>query len=334
MEYTKKKFFITGITGFVGSHMTDKLLSEGVEKVYGLKRWRSRTENIKHLLESPRLELYEGDLLDFSSIFNALNSCKPDVIYHFAAQSFPGASYDRPIDTLNTNIIGTANLFEQIKIIRKMDPSFDPIVLSVSTSEVYGNPLEEELPIKETHPYRPANPYSISKVGHDLLSQYYYTAYGINVIITRMFSHEGIRRGKEFAISSFARQIALHEKLKKKPYIIKVGNLNSVRTYSHIDDAVNAYWLAIQYGKIGEIYNIGGQEHMKIGEMLEKLLALSTIQREEFVIWEDPLLLRPVDITLQIPSSEKFESHTGWKTKKHIDDICRDILNYWRIKEQ
>ena len=211
----------------------------------------------------------------------------------------------------------------------------DPLVVSISTSEVYGNPTEDEVPITELNPIRAANPYSISKVGHDLMTQYYNKAYGIKTIITRMFSHEGSRRGKKFALSSFAHQIVKAEKHydfygEDIPYEVKVGNLDSVRTYNHISDAVEAYWLCINKAVIGEIYNIGGDETCTVGEALERLLHFSNIPRKQWKITVDPALVRPTDITLQIPSSDKFRKQTGWKPTKGVDDICVDLLDYWR----
>jgi len=333
-----RKFFITGITGFVGSHMLDYILKhDDSAHVYGFTRWRSDLSNIKHAINHPRLTLINGDLLDAGSVNRALNMATPDVIYHFAAQSLPETSFYTPLHTLQANTLGTTTLFE---CIRQCD--IDPLVVSISTSEVYGNPTEDEVPITESNPIRAANPYSISKVGHDLMTQYYNKAYGIKTIITRMFSHEGARRGKMFALSSFAYQIVQAEKnwkdgvvidesnLYNITYEVKVGNLDSVRTYNHISDAVRAYWLCIDKATVGEVYNIGGDETCTVGQALERLLHFSTICREQWKIVVDPSRVRPTDITLQIPSSEKFRAHTGWKPVKGVDDICVDLLEYWR----
>ena len=332
-----KRVLVTGATGFVGSHMIDFLLEKEPEcRIYATKRWRSRTDNIKHLIDNPRVEFLEFDLTDRSSIATALTKSYPDTIYHFAAQSFPGTSFNTPIQTLTTNVLGTSNLFEEIRLLKAYDSDcdFDPIVVSISSSEVYGNPNEDEVPIKETNPIRAANPYSISKVGHDLMSQYYHTAYGIRVVITRMFSHEGKRRGKEFALSSFAHQIVQHEKSpnfpNEGPYEIKVGNLNSTRTYNHIEDAVNAYYLAATKATSGEVYNIGGDETCLVGEALEMLLEQSKAPRDKWTIVVDKERLRPTDITLQIPDSTKFREETGWTLTRTLKDICEDLLDYWR----
>jgi GDP-D-mannose dehydratase len=210
----------------------------------------------------------------------------------------------------------------------------DPVIVSVSSSEVYGNALKDEVPIKETNPIRAANPYSISKVGHDLMSQYYHKAYGLKVIVTRMFSHEGARRGKQFALSSFAHQIVQYEKKKDfgkegSWYEIYHGNLDSVRTYNHIEDAVHAYWLAIEHCDYGEMYNIGGDYTCTVGDALDMLISKSK-KPDVFIKLVDPDRIRPTDITLQIPDSSKFREKTGWKPTKGLEEICDDLLNHWR----
>ena len=312
--------FITGITGFVGSHMADYILKNTNDKVFGFKRWMEDTKNIDHLIDNPRVTLYGGDLVDYASVDRAVKLSKPDKVFHFAAQSFPESSFKNPIITLHTNVLGTTHLFESIKT-----NELNPTIVSVSTSEVYGMPEEDEIPIKETNPIRAANPYSISKVGHDLMSQYYHKAYGMKIITTRMFSHEGARRGKEFAVSSFAHQIAKGEK--SGIYVVKHGNLDSIRTYSHIEDAIEAYWLCSESDRYGEIYNIGGDETCKVGDALDSMISKSG---KPFVKVLDKDRLRPTDITLQIPSTEKFRNHFNWKPKKKMDDIWNDLLQYWR----
>ena len=314
---------ITGATGFVGSHMVDYILKHTEDKIYATKRWMEDTSNVEHI-DDERFEFIDCDLLDGLSIKRAVEISKPDKVFHFAAQSFPEVSFKTPVITLQTNTIGTTHLFESIK-----ESNYNPIIVSVSTSEVYGMPKEAEIPIKETNPIRAANPYSISKVGHDLMSQYYYNAYNMKIITTRMFSHEGARRGKEFALSSFAYQIAKGEK--SGNYVVKHGNLDSVRTYNHIDDAIEAYWLCSEYGdkKYGEVYNIGGDETCTVGKALDMLISKSD---KPFKKELDNDRLRPTDITLQIPCTTKFQKHFNWKSKKSLSDICDDLLNYWRKK--
>ena len=322
------KVLITGITGFVGSHMADYLLKNVPDvEIFGMRRWRSRFENVSHLYQLDNVTFLEGDLSDRSSISKILREVRPDVVYHFAAQSFPESSFKTPTYTLNTNVIGTTNLLEELRLIREHD-QLNPVIVSVSSSEVYGNPEPDEVPIKETNPIRAANPYSISKVGHDLMSQYYYDAFRLKIIITRMFSHEGSRRGKIFALSSFAYQVVQNEK-GLGDYTIKHGNLDSVRTYNHIDDAVHAYWLAVDKCDYGEVYNIGGDYTCTVGDALDMLISRSTI-KDKLVKVLDSNRVRPTDITLQIPDSTKFREKTGWKPTKGLEEICDDLLDYWR----
>ena len=313
---------ITGVTGFVGSHMADFIIDNTDDIIFATKRWMEDTTNVKHLIDNERFNFIDCDLIDGLSVQKAVEMSKPDKVFHFAAQSFPEVSFKIPVITLQTNVIGTTHLLESIR-----NSEFDPIVVSISSSEVYGNPRQDEIPIKETNPIRPANPYSISKVGHDLMSQYYHSAYNMKIIITRMFSHEGARRGKEFALSSFANQIVKSE-LGLQDTIIRHGNLDSVRTYNHIDDAIEAYWLCSESDNFGEIYNIGGDTTCKVGDVLDLLISLS--RKKNLVKQVDPDRVRPTDITLQIPSSAKFKAHFGWKPKKQLQDICNDLLDYWR----
>ena len=315
---------ITGGTGFVGSHMIDFILKYAIkpnQKIYCTKRWMEDTKNLDHI-DDKRLEYIDCDLLDAQSIIRAVEISKPEKVFHFAAQSFPEVSFKTPIITLQTNTIGTTHLLEAIK-----ESEYNPMIVSVSTSEVYGMPEENEVPIKETNPIRAANPYSISKVGHDLMSQYYHKAYGMKIITTRMFSHEGARRGKEFALSSFAHQIAKAEKLKGEQFIYH-GNLDSTRTYAHIDDAISAYWVCSNSEKFGEVYNIGGEQTCTVGEALDKLISMST--KKDLTKKLDKERLRPTDITLQIPDTTKFRHEFAWTPLKNLTDVCQDLLDYWR----
>ena len=314
---------ITGATGFVGSHMVDYILKYSIrpdQKVYCTKRWMEDTKNLDHI-NHDSFEYIDCDLLDGMSVKRAVEISKPSKVFHFAAQSFPEVSFKIPVITLQTNIIGTTHLLESIK-----ESDYDPTIVSVSSSEVYGNPNEDEIPITEENPIRPANPYSISKVGHDLMSQYYHKAYDMKIITTRMFSHEGARRGKQFALSSFAHQIVQNEKGIGDGFV-RHGNLDSVRTYNHIEDAIQAYWLCSNSDKYGEVYNIGGDYTCTVGEALDMLMSKSNAKVEKKL---DPKRVRPTDITLQIPSSDKFRNEYGWRPKKSLTHICDDLLNYWR----
>ena len=315
---------ITGGTGFVGSHMIDFILKYAIkpdQKIYCTKRWMEDTKNVDHI-DDDRFEFIDCDLLDAHSIRRAVEISKPSKVFHFAAQSFPEVSFKIPVITLQTNTLGTTHLLEAIK-----ESDYNPVIVSISSSEVYGMPEEDEVPIKETNPIRAANPYSISKVGHDLMSQYYHKAYGMKIIITRMFSHEGARRGKQFALSSFAYQIAKAEKLKGEQFIYH-GNLDSTRTYAHIDDAISAYWVCSESKNFGEVYNIGGNETCTVGDALDKLISMST--KKDLKKKLDEARVRPTDITLQIPDTTKFRHEFAWTPMKNLTNVCEDLLDYWR----
>jgi len=321
------KALITGITGMVGSHLTDYLLDNTDWEVYGLCRWNDNLENIEHLFSrinnKDRVQLVYGDLNDLVSLIEAMNISKPDYIFHLAAQSYPKTSFDSPLDTLNTNIIGTAKVLEAVK---KTD--CDPYIHVCASSEVYGRVPKDKLPITEDVNFHPASPYAISKVGTDLIGRFYAEAYNMKIMTTRMFTHTGPRRGDVFAESTFAKQIAMIE-AGLLPPVIKVGNLDSLRTWTDVRDAVKAYYMLVTHNPIpGEYYNIGGTFSCTIKDMLLYLISQST--RTDIAIEVDPDRLRPVDADLQVPDTTKFTTHTGWKPEITFEKTMNDLLSYWR----
>jgi GDP-4-dehydro-6-deoxy-D-mannose reductase len=319
------KVLVTGISGFVGSHLAEYILKNHSDvDIIGMVRWRSPKDNILGILE--KIELCYGDLTDLASLKSILLNHKPDIIFHLGAQSYVDFSFIAPIATLEANVIGTCNILEAIKDI-KSSCGYDPIIHICSSSEVYGQVREDEVPIRESNPLRPASPYAVSKVGEDMLAMQYWLSWKIKTIRTRMFTHTGPRRGEVFVVSNFAKQIAAIESGLAKP-VIKVGNLDSVRTFSDVRDAVKAYWLLVSKCRPGEVYNIGGKETMTIREMLDKLIAFSTVKDIEIKV--DPLRLRPSDVTLQIPCIDKFVEATGWKPQITFDKTLKDTLEYWR----
>ena len=320
-----KKVFITGITGFVGSHLADYILANQPKtKIIGFLRWRSPKDNIIDILDKLCLEY--GDLKDIPSIKKAIVQHKPDVIFHLASQSYVDFSFWAPVKTLEDNVIGTCNLLEVVKELKQTE-NYDPIVHVCSSSEVYGQVTKKEIPIKETNELRPASPYAVSKVGEDMLGLQYWLSWGIKTIRTRMFSHTGPRRGDVFALSNFSKQVAAIEAGQQKPEL-KVGNLNSIRTWMDVRDAVRAYWLLVEKCKPGEVYNIGGIETMAIEDIVNILLKYSS--RKDIKVVFDPARLRPSDVTLQIPSMAKFQKETGWQPKIKFKDTIKDTLEYWR----
>lgn len=321
-----QRVLITGITGFVGSHLAEYILEHHPEvEVIGFARWRSPEDNIRHIADKITLEL--GDLIDETSIEAVLAKYRPDFIFHLAAQSYVAFSFIAPVTTLQTNIIGTCNLLEAIKRL-KLSSDYDPIVHICSSSEVYGQVREDELPITEANPLRPASPYAVSKLGEDMLAFQYWLSWGIKTIRTRMFTHTGPRRGDVFVLSNFAKQIAAIEAGKQEP-IVKVGNLESMRTFMDVRDAVKAYWVLVHKCRPGEVYNIGGKETMSIKEMLDLLLSFSPM-KDDIKVEAEAERFRPSDVTLQIPLSEKFTKETGWEPVVPFSETVEETLQYWR----
>ena len=312
----------------VGSHLADFLLSETDWDIYGMCRWRSPVDNVSHLLDranrSDRLKFLSADLRDYISLLNVVEEVRPDYVFHLAAQSYPSTSFTSPLDTLDTNILGTARLLE---VLRRCS-GIDPVIHVCASSEVYGRVPREKLPINEECSFHPASPYAISKVGTDLLGRYHTEAHGQKVITTRMFTHTGPRRGDVFAESTFAKQIAMIE-AGQIPPVLKVGNLDSLRTWADVRDAVRAYYLLVTVNPIaGQSYNIGGTYSCTIRQMLDYLLSLSS--RKDIRVEVDPQRLRPIDADLQVPDVSKFHNHTGWEPQISFERTMGDLLNYWR----
>lgn len=316
------RVLITGITGMVGSHLADYILENHPEvEVHGMIRWRSPLDNIRHI--QGRISLHQAELRDLNSLVLLLHKVNPEWIFHLAAQSQVDASFLAPADTLHTNTIGTVNLLDAIRI-----AEINPKVHICSSSEVYGQVTKDEVPIRETNPFRPASPYAVSKVGADMAAHQYFLSYGVNTVRTRMFTHTGPRRGDFFAESAFAKQIAeIEAGVAVNP--VMVGNLDSVRTFCDVRDAVRAYWLLMKKCPAGEVYNIGGTRTMTVGEMLEILKGMAKCKIKHRV---SAMLLRSSDVTLQIPDTWKFQAATGWKPEIPLEDTLRDLLDYHRNK--
>jgi GDP-mannose 4,6-dehydratase len=319
--------FITGITGMVGSHLADYLLEQTDWEITGLARWNDDLANIQDLIprinDKDRVRLIYGDLNDHASIVNAIEEARPDYVFHLAAQSYPKTSFTAPLETLETNILGTARLLEAL-----YKSGSDPVIHVCASSEVFGRVCPEHLPIHENAPFHPASPYAISKVGTDLIGRYYAEAYDMCVMTTRMFTHTGPRRGDVFAESSFAKQIAMIE-AGHLPPVLKTGNLDSMRTWSDVRDAVRAYHLLVTKDPTpGAYYNIGGTHSCTVGEMLNHLLSLSKVQGIDIVT--DPERIRPIDADLQVPDTSKFRAHTGWEPEIPFETTMQDLLDYWR----
>jgi len=315
------KVLITGITGFVGSHLTEYLLKLENIEIYGIVRWRSQVDNIEHIKD--KIKLYECDIRDMVSVEKTIFTIKPDKIFHLAAQSFVPTSWNAPAETLTTNVIGELNIFESVR-----NSKLNPVIHIACSSEEYGMVYENEIPIKETNPLRPLSPYAVSKVAQDLLGYQYYMSYKLNIIRTRGFNHTGPRRGEVFVTSNFAKQIAEIEKNKREP-VIYVGNLDAKRDFTDVRDMVRAYWLSTEKCQPGEVYNICSGKAYPIREVLDILLSYSKVK---ITVKQDPSRIRPSDVPVLVGDNTKFSSVTGWKPEIPFEKTLKDLLNYWREK--
>ena len=329
-----KTILITGITGQVGSQLADFILENTSYDVVGMMRWQDPMDNLYHLTDrinrKDRVSLHYADQNDYSALARMLKTVRPDYISHLAAQSYPKTSFDIPIETLQTNIIGTANLLEAIRQQKEAD-GYDPVVHVCSSSEVYGR-AKPGMPLSEETPFHGASPYSISKIGTDYLGRFYGEAYSIRTFVTRMGTHSGPRRSDVFFESTVAKQIALIEAGYQTPEIL-VGNLSSTRTFQDARDAVRAYFLLLEasaQGKLscGDYFNIAGEEAFQLPEVIEILLGFST--RTDIKVVTDQERLRPIDADYQMFDNTKIRSAIDWKPEITARKMFEDLLNHWR----
>ncbi len=316
------RILITGITGLAGSHLADYLLSTNGCEVFGSCRWRSNKENISEIKKN--INLYECELKDPHSVTRMIKEIKPERIYHFAAQSSVSSSWNSPQDTLINNVTSQLNLFEAVRLIGIEETR----ILISGSSEEYGLVYESELPVTENNQLRPMSPYGVSKVTQTAMAFQYYKNYGMHIVRTRSFNHTGPRRNEAFVTSNFAKQIVEIELGKKKP-VIHVGNLSAIRDFSDIRDIVKAYYIAIEHGIPGEMYNIGSDFSTSIKDVLGMLLELSDVDIE---LEEDPSRIRPLDVPELRCDSSKFRNETGWKPDIIFKQTLSDLLDYWREK--
>jgi GDPmannose 4,6-dehydratase len=329
-----KKFLITGITGQVGSQLADFVLENSDYDVVGMMRWQEPMDNLYHLTvrinKGDRIKLYYADLNDYSALARMFKTLRPNFVSHLAAQSYPKTSFDIPIETLQTNIIGTGNLLECIRQLKDED-GYNPIVHVCSSSEVYGRATSGVV-LGENTPFHGASPYSISKIGADFLGRFYGEAYGLRTFVTRMGTHSGPRRSDVFFESTVAKQIALIEAGLQEP-VVKVGNLASIRTFQDTRDAVRAYFLLLEAGEqgkipYGEYYNIAGEETFQLKEVIKILLDMSSY--EGIRVITDDQRLRPIDADYQMFDNTKIREAINWRPEIPARKMFEDLLNHWR----
>ena len=313
------RVLITGITGFVGSHLAEYLLSTVSDvELFGLRRWRSGGEGPAG---GDVVRLVEGDLLDPSSLQRALQASRPDVIFHLAASSSVAASWDTPAQIMQVNAMGTLSLLE---VARQLD--VDASIVLACSAEPYGLVRAEELPITEEQPFRPLSPYAVSKAAVDLLGFQYYQTFRLRTIRLRPFNHVGPRQSDRFVISSLARQIAEIEAERRSPQLY-VGNLDARRDFLDVRDVARAYWLAGTKGAAGEAYNVASGRTRSVREVLDHLLSLTDAALDVVM---DPARLRPSEVPVLQGDGARFRETTGWEPLIPFEQTLFDTLEHWR----
>jgi len=341
------RVLVTGITGFAGSHLAEYLLQRGDVEVYGACRWRSRLDNLSGLARQGRINrrgvdavfnsasqlqaavdpnavnLLQGDMADPFQMKTLIEVIQPDRIFHLAAQSFVPTSWSAPAQTFQINTLGQIHLLEAVRA-----ADIEPLIHIAGSSEEYGLVYPEEVPMRESNPFRPLSPYAVSKVAQELLALQYHHSYGLKTVVTRGFNHTGPRHGPVLSCSNFARQIAEIE-AGLAPPVLYVGDLTTQRDWVDVRDVVRGYWMALEKGIPGQVYNIGSGTTRTIQSMLDMLLALSPAK---IAVRQDSSRLRPSDVPILWANDTKFRKQTGWEPQIPFEKTMADLLEHWRRK--
>lgn len=312
---------ITGVSGFVGGHLVEHLAASG-DQIVGISASGRWPKALEHLDRLARIEACDLIGEDEDVLVDRLKRKSPQAIYHLAAQANPQASMNDPRGTWALNLGGALNLLEAVKA-AKLDPA--PRIILVGTGVSYGNPAPELMPVSESCPLRPNNPYSASKAAADLLGVQHFLSHGTDVVMARPFNHAGPRQSSTYVLGGLARQVAEVEAGIKTR--VEVGNLEIVRDFTDVRDVVRGYRLMAEKGKAGEIYNLGSGRGTKLADALEILRSFAKVPIEVFI---DPARVRPVDQPLLVASAEKLRAETGWEPRYSIEQTLEDMLNEWR----
>ncbi len=311
------RILITGVSGFVGSYLAKYLIEQG-ETVCGISR------EGKILNQPKALQFFKADLNDFKAVKSIIKKFKPDGIFHLAAFSSVFESFKNPVETIENNVKAQLHLLEAVRILK-----MKPRIIIISSADVYGNVPKNLIPINEEVPLQPLSPYGISKVSQDLLAQQYAHIYKLPIIRIRPFPHIGPGQSENFVVSAFAKKIVQAELSGVSKPSMKVGNLKAVRDFTDVRDMVRAYYLALKKGKAGEVYNIGSGKGISIGDLLTKMLSMSS---KKIIVKKDQGLYRPIDIPMLISDNSKFSKVTNWKPTISLEVTLQDMLQFWRTK--
>ena len=309
------KALIIGAAGFVGSYLIKHLKS-----TYDWELHVTKLPN--EALDAEGVQIHDLDILKPAEVRDLLEAVMPDYIFHLAAQSSVALSWKNPALTVDINIKGTINILDNIREI----PEYHPNVLLIGSGEEYGYIHADETPVHEEVTPRPGNIYAATKACQNMLGSIYARAYGMNLIMVRAFNHIGPNQTPIFVAADFCRQVAEIE-AGLKPPVLHVGNLSAKRDFTDVRDVVRAYGLLVQNGKAGETYNIGSGHAISIQELLDRILALSTVK---ISVETDPERLRPSDIPIIEADIQKLQSVIQWQPEIELNQTLLETLNYWR----
>ncbi len=315
-----KKVLITGATGFAGSFLAEHIVKDPQSKVYGTYVSDKSLENVAAIQDSA--SFHKVDLTVEQEVTALIEGIRPDAVYHLAALPSPAESLDNPTGYLTNNIGAEVNLLEALKNTGLSETK----VLVVASAEVYGMAEEKDLPLSEEAPFRPVNPYAVSKIAQDFLGLQYFLAYGLQIVRVRPFNHIGPRLSDKFAASAFAKKIAEIESGRREP-VLHVGNLASRRDLTDVRDIVRGYELLLEKGEVGEVYNLGSGKSYQTQYVLDILLAFSD---RSIKVEVDESLLRSQDTPDMYADTTKVQKDTGWKPEIDIEQSLKDTLDYWR----
>jgi GDP-4-dehydro-6-deoxy-D-mannose reductase len=313
------RILITGCTGFVGGYLVEQCrIRYPQAELFGLSGHPTFHTARPGMSD---VKLLVADITQPEAIRKVVARSQPDLIIHLAAQSSVSASWKDPLGTLKVNAGGTIHLLEALR-----SEQLTPRIVLIGSGEQYGMVRPEDNPIREECPFRPANPYAVSKAVQDLYGYQYFVAYGLPIMRARPFNHFGPRQTSTFVVANLARQIALIEAEKAEP-VLSVGNLQARRDFLPVEDVVAAYLAVAEQGQPGEAYNIGSGQARSIRAILDLLL---TLTGKSIQLREDPARLRPVDVPLLEANTSRLRADTNWKPAVQFEFALQRTLDYWR----
>ncbi len=311
------KILVTGASGFAGSHLLEALKSKGYSELYGTAFGKGAV--LEKMI--PAQNVITINLTEKDAVNAMIQKIQPDWIFHLASFAFVGQSFERGAELLQNNINVQITMLEAV---RQFAPKARLLV--IGSAEEYGLSEVGESPIAENHPLRPVNPYAVSKVAQDLLAYSYAVSLKLNIIRVRPFNHIGERQTPDFAIPAFAKQIVAIERGQQEAMF--VGNLTGVRDFTDVKDMMNAYVMVMEKGVVGEVYNIGTGVGVKMSDVVDRLVRMSSAQ---VTIVQDEKRFRPLDIPEIIANPKKIMD-LGWKPEIALDETLKRVLEYWRTQ--